>query len=218
MKERQWKQKIIKRKVHGSFLPGDPAGLHETGWISSSLADGRVAAWAAPGSVVIRAAQAVPVPVGVRRVRWLRSDERPSHSCLVLTWSCSACYAATGSCWGLCPWRWPSAMMNSRCSTSCFAAGCYFCFETRLSSFPTGACGAPGMPTGSCGAAEPGWSADVVWRSVHFLSCSAKNKEKQVIYYITHSFIDSWFSAAAQSWAHCHGDLLELLSPVIGSK
>lgn len=57
----------VERKTGNKFqssVPGDPAGLHETGRISPSLADGRVAARAAPSSaVVVGAARAVPLPV-----------------------------------------------------------------------------------------------------------------------------------------------------------
>lgn len=56
-------------KRSAGLLPGDPAGLHETGRISSSLADGRVAARAAPSPVVVGAARAVPLPVAVHTRR-----------------------------------------------------------------------------------------------------------------------------------------------------
>lgn len=45
-------------------LPGDPASLHEAGWISSSFADRWVAAWTAASSAVgVRAVGTLPVPV-----------------------------------------------------------------------------------------------------------------------------------------------------------
>lgn len=44
------------------MLPGDPASLHEAGRISSSFANGRVAAWAAASSAVgVGAVRAVPL-------------------------------------------------------------------------------------------------------------------------------------------------------------
>lgn len=172
----------------GSRLPGDPAGLHETGRIPSSLADGRVAPRAAPSSVVVGAARAVPFPAEahthseISKVREVRPGQPRLGLGLVLTWSCSACCAATGPCWGLCLWRPPSATTSSRCSTSCSVAGCCFCCGTRPSSCSTSARGVPGTLTGSGGAAEPGWSDDAAWRSGRFLSCPAKNKNKSFIH------------------------------------
>lgn len=53
------------RRVGGSDAsPGDPAGLHETGRISSAFANGRVAARAAACTAVgVRVVSAFPLPV-----------------------------------------------------------------------------------------------------------------------------------------------------------
>lgn len=163
--------------------PGDPASLHEAGWISSSFADGWVAARAAAGSAVcVGVVRTLPLSASQHqkksndRAREIKIDLRcwkekseTKNGCF--TWSCSVCCGGTWPCWGLCLWR-PSARTSARCSRSCCAGGGWFC-SSPLSSCPTCASGVPGMQTGSGGVPDPDWSGDGAWKSGHLLSWRA---------------------------------------------
>lgn len=165
-------------------LPGDPAGLHETGRISPAFADGRVAARAAASSAVgVGVVGALPLPAPTQASQQQQPGEKgvlraggDAEGAGGLTWSGSACRGGTCCpCWLLFPWR-PSATTSVCCSASCCDGGGSPCRETPPSSCRMCASGAPGMPRGCGGAPAPDWSGGGVWRSGLLLSCSSSSK------------------------------------------